>query len=171
MPTAQTHSSTARSSSRRAKADAVKLLKSDHAEVKKLFAHYEKLATAGAPSAERSQCAGEICDKLTVHATLEEEIFYPAAREALGAGHDDLVDEADVEHASAKELIAQIRASNPGEEHYDAKVRVLGEYIAHHVKEEQNEMFPKLSKKLDMASLGEQLQARKAELMEGLASH
>ena len=170
MPTAQTHSSTARSSSRRTKADAIKLLKADHAEVKKLFAQYDKLAKTGAPSAERSHCAGEICDKLTVHATIEEEIFYPAAREALGAGHD-LVDEADVEHASAKELIAQIQASDPGDDRYDAKVKVLGEYIAHHVKEEQNQMFPKLSKKLDMASLGEQLQARKAELMESLAMH
>jgi iron-sulfur cluster repair protein YtfE (RIC family) len=171
MPIAHTRTSTARSaSSRRTKVDAVKLLKADHAEVKKLFAQYEKLANAGAPSAERSQCASEICDKLTVHTTIEEEIFYPAARGALGTDDDSLIDQADVEHASAKELIAQIQASDPGDEHYDAKVKVLGEYIDHHVKEEQSQMFPKLSKKLDMAGLGEQLQARKAELMESLAA-
>ena len=171
MPISQTRSSSTASSSRRTKVDAVKLLKADHAEVKKLFAQYEKLAKAGAPSAERSRCAGEICDKLTVHATIEEEIFYPAAREALGASHEDLVDEADVEHASAKQLIAEIQSSDPSDDHYDAKVTVLGEYINHHVKEEQNEMFPKLTKKLDMAALGEQLRARKAELMEGLPLH
>ncbi len=170
MPTTQTRSSST-ASSRRTKVDAVKLLKADHAEVKKLFAQYERLAKAGAPSAERSRCAEEICDKLTVHATIEEEIFYPAAREALGASHEDLVDEADVEHASAKQLIAEIQSSDPGDDHYDAKVIVLGEYINHHVKEEQNEMFPKLTKKLDMAALGELLRARKAELMESLPLH
>lgn len=170
MPTTQTRSSST-ASSRRTKVDAVKLLKADHAEVKKLFAQYERLAKAGAPSAERSRCAAEICDKLTVHATIEEEIFYPAAREALGASHEDLVDEADVEHASAKQLIAEIQSSDPGDDHYDAKVIVLGEYINHHVKEEQNEMFPKLTKKLDMAALGELLRARKAELMESLPLH
>jgi hemerythrin-like domain-containing protein len=169
MPNAQVRSSTSPASSRRGKVDAVKLLTADHAEVKKLFALYEKLAKAGAPTAERSQCAEEICDKLTVHATIEEEIFYPAARDALGADDDDLVDEADVEHASAKELIAQIRDSDPSGEHFDAQVKVLGEYINHHVKEEQNEMFPKLTNKLDMASLGELLRTRKAELMDGLA--
>jgi hypothetical protein len=122
-------------------------LRADHAEVKKLFAQYEKLAKTQAPSAERGQCAGEICDKLTVHATIEEEIFYPAAREALGAGHDEVVAETDVEHASAKEL------------------------IAHHVKAEQSQMYLKLSKKLDMVGLGEQLQARRSEWMANLAIH
>ena len=103
---------------------------------------------------------------LTVHATVEEEIFYPAAREALGE-EEDLIDEADVEHATAKDLIAQIEGSSPAEDAlFDAKVKVLGEYIAHHVKEEEGEMFPKAKKgKLDAAALGLEIAARKDELM------
>jgi hemerythrin superfamily protein len=102
---------------------------------------------------------------LVVHTTLEEEIFYPAAREALG-DEDDLIDEAAVEHASAKDLIAQIQSSDPNDDLYDAKVKVLGEYIDHHVKEEESEMFPKVRKtELDLKSLGESLMQRKEELM------
>jgi hemerythrin-like domain-containing protein len=99
-----------------------------------------------------------------VHATIEEEIFYPAARE--GIKDEDLVDEATVEHASAKDLIAQIQQSEPDEELYDAKVKVLGEYIDHHVKEEEGELFPQARRaKLDLDALGEQLLERKSELM------
>jgi hemerythrin-like domain-containing protein len=99
-----------------------------------------------------------------VHAQIEEEIFYPAAREALK--EQDLIDEATVEHASAKDLIAQIEQAQAGDELFDAKVIVLGEYIKHHVKEEHNEMFPKLKKtKLDLKALGEQLAERKEALM------
>ena len=86
----------------------------------------------------------EICVTLTVHATIEEELFYPAAREA--EVETDLLDEAEVEHASAKDLIAQIEGMGPDDELYDAKVTVLGEYIDHHVKEEEGEMFPKCRK-------------------------
>jgi len=154
---------------RAAKADAIKLLKADHAEVKKLFAQYAKMAKAEQDASERSALANDICDKLTVHTKIEEEIFYPAAREALG-GNSDLVDEADVEHASAKELIAQIREGNPEDDHYDAKVTVLGEYVDHHVKEEQDQMFPKIKSKLDLQALGEQLQARKEELLGELSA-
>ena len=89
--------------------------------------------------------AEQICQMLTVHATIEEELFYPAAREALGEDAD-LVDEADIEHASAKELIAQIEGSSPEDDHFDARVKVLGEYIDHHVKEEEGEMFPRQRK-------------------------
>ncbi len=106
-----------------------------------------------------------ICTELTAHATAEEEIFYPAARAAIDKV--ELVDEADIEHASAKDLIAQIEGSSPSDDHYDAKVKVLGEYIKHHVKEEHNEMFPKIRKtKLDLKLVGEQLNARKLELVE-----
>ena len=104
---------------------------------------------------------------MTVHATIEEEIFYPAVREAID--DEDLMDEADVEHASAKELIAQLEAANPGDDQYDAKVTVLGEMIDHHVKEEEGEMFSKARKAdIDSASLGEELAIRKAELKEEL---
>ena len=145
--------------------DAITLLKADHAEVKKCFVAYQKLVDADADSAERQEMAQQICMLLTVHATIEEEIFYPAAREVLGE-EADLVDEADVEHATAKDLIAQIEDSSPDDAHYDAKVKVLGEYIDHHVKEEQDELFPKAKKAgLDTAAVGEELAARKQELM------
>jgi hypothetical protein len=99
-----------------------------------------------------------------VHTTVEEEIFYPAAREALQ--EQDLLDEADVEHASAKDLIGQIQTMDPSEDLYDAKVTVLGEYVNHHVQEEEKEMFPQCKKaKMPLDELGEQMQARKQELM------
>jgi len=145
--------------------DAVALLKKDHAEVKALFKEYDKLAEADAEAGKREMLAMQICEMVTVHATIEEEIFYPAARDALAADKENLVDEADVEHASAKDLIAQIRGTDADDSLYNARVKVLGEYIDHHVKEEQNELFPKLKGKLDMKEIGARLQARKAELM------
>ncbi len=106
-----------------------------------------------------------ICAELTAHATAEEEIFYPAARKAMDRA--ELIDEADVEHASAKDLIAQIEGSSPSDDHYDAKVKVLGEYIDHHVQEEEGEMFPKVRRaKLDTVALGEQIAQRKAQIMQ-----
>jgi len=150
--------------------NAIALLKADHNEVKKCFKAYQKLVDAEADGSERFALADQICDMLTVHATIEEEIFYPAAREVLGEDVD-LVDEADVEHASAKALIAQIRAMQPDESHYDAKVKVLGEYIAHHVQEEQDELFPKARNAgIDAKALGLQLAERKAELTAELAN-
>ncbi len=146
--------------------DAIKLLTADHAEVKKLFKDYDKLAEDGAEAAERQPLAELICTLLTVHASIEEDIFYPAAREVLEAEELDLVDEADVEHASAKDLIAQIRAASPDDDHYDARVKVLGEYIDHHVKEEQSELFPAVKKAgLDVKAIGEALAERKETLM------
>jgi hemerythrin superfamily protein len=147
-----------------AKTDATALLARDHAEVKKLFKQYEKLADAEAEGEERQALAERICAMLTVHATIEEEIFYPAAREA--DVEDDLLDEAEVEHASAKELIAQIQGMEPDDDLYDAKVTVLGEYVEHHVQEEEGEMFPKCRRaKMDLAGLAASLAERKAELM------
>lgn len=140
-------------------ADAIALLKADHMKVQDLFSQFEKARNDD----RKRTLAEQICAELTVHTTIEEEIFYPAAREALD--DDDLLDEADVEHASAKELISQIQGGSPADDKWDAKVTVLGEYIKHHVKEEQNEMFPKVRKtKLDLRTLGEQLRARKQEL-------
>ena len=144
--------------------DATELLTKDHKEVKSLFRQYEGLAEAEAPAGERETLARLICQLLTVHATIEEEIFYPAVRKAIDDG--DLLDEAEVEHASAKELIAQIESMKASEPLYDAKVKVLGEYIDHHVKEEQDELFPKARKaKLDMEKLGAELKARKDALL------
>lgn len=139
--------------------DAIALLKADHKEAKAMFEQYEK--TEG--DDEKQALAMQICKALTVHAQIEEEIFYPAAYEALD--DDDLLDEAEVEHASAKDLIAQIEASSPAEPLFDAKVKVLGEYINHHVEEEEGEMFPECrSSDMDLKALGEQIRARKAEL-------
>lgn len=173
MTTAKTTKTAAKSGARDASVDAIKLLTEDHKEVKALFKQYEKLVKDEADDEDKQQIALEICLKLTVHATVEEEIFYPAARDALGE-EADLVDEADIEHASARELIAQIEASSPEEDdHYDARVKVLGEYIDHHVKEEEGEMFTKLKKsELDLDALGDDMAARKEELMTelGMAS-
>jgi hemerythrin superfamily protein len=146
--------------------DAIKLLTADHKEVKAMFKAYQQLVDAEADSDEKQALALQICQALTAHATAEEEIFYPAARSALG-DDQDLVDEADVEHASAKDLIAQIEGASPDDDHYDAKVKVLGEYIDHHVKEEEGEMFPKIAKsKLDLKALGAEISARKSELID-----
>jgi hemerythrin superfamily protein len=162
---AKTVASKTPATARAAMSDATLLLTRDHAEVKKLFKQYEKLADAEADGEERQALAEQICAMLTVHATVEEEIFYPAAREA--EVDSDLLDEAEVEHASAKDLIAQIQGMGADDELYDAKVTVLGEYIDHHVQEEEGEMFPKCRKAgMDLAALAEQLAERKAELME-----
>jgi hemerythrin superfamily protein len=166
MP-ASSQTSSARSTQRSAAAkaaDATKLLAADHKEVKALFKEYDKLAKKDGSDDEKQAIAEQICTMLTVHATIEEEIFYPAAREAMD--EQDLLDEAEVEHASAKDLIAQIRGMSPSDELYDAKVKVLGEYIEHHVQEEEKELFPKVRKAdLDLKELGASLEARKHELM------
>lgn len=142
--------------------DAIALLTSDHAEVKKMFKAFEKLKQNGSDE-DKQALVREICAALSVHAQVEEEIFYPAVRDAID--DSDLMDEAEVEHAGAKDLIAQLEASSPGDDLYDAKVTVLGEQVDHHVKEEEGEMFPKVRKaKLDLAELGNQMLARKGEL-------
>jgi hemerythrin superfamily protein len=170
MPAAKSPArrSAAKSAPKGAPDDAIRMLSADHKEVKALFKQYDKLAEAGGDADEKQAVAERICRMLTVHATVEEEIFYPAARQALGED-EDLIDEADVEHSTAKELIAQIEGSSPDEDLYDAKVKVLGEYIDHHVKEEEGEIFPKARKaKLDTAALGAEMAARKEALMSEL---
>ena len=143
--------------------DAIALLKQDHRTVSALFDEFEK-----ADEDEQSAIAQRVCQLLTVHATIEEELLYPAAKEALAEDEDDdLVNEAEVEHGSAKELIAKIEAMSSGDEHFEATVKVLGEYIKHHVKEEEGELFPKLKKtELDLKEMGSQLSERKFALME-----
>lgn len=151
----------------RSEKDACDLLDADHKAVKKLFKAYEELMKSrGRTVAQKKMdLAHQICNELTVHAQIEEEIFYPALRAALK--DTDMLAEAEVEHASAKDLIAQIEGAGTVDEMFDAKVTVLGEYIDHHVKEERNEMFPKArsARKLDLIALRDQLQARKEELM------
>jgi len=154
---------TSSTASKTSKNEAIAQLTADHARVKKMFKQYERLAKADAPDKQKQELATMICTELSAHATAEEEIFYPAARAAIDKV--ELVDEADIEHASAKDLIAQIEGSSPSDDHYDAKVKVLGEYIDHHVQEEEEEMFPKVRRaKVDTVSLGEQIAARKEEI-------
>jgi hemerythrin-like domain-containing protein len=155
----------AKASSKSDGGDAVKLLTADHKEVHTLFQKYKKLAQAQAPADERQPLAECICALLTVHATIEEEIFYPAAREA--GVESALLDEAEVEHATGKDLIAQLQSMDADDELYDAKVTVLGEYVDHHVKEEQDEMFPACRKaKMDLDAVGTELEVRKLALMQ-----
>jgi len=139
--------------------NAIALLKADHKAVKALFQQFDDARTA----TQKQKLAETICRELTVHTQIEEEIFYPAAREAIE--DSDLLDEAAVEHQSAKELISQIEDGSPDDELWDAKVKVLGEYINHHVKEEETELFPEVRQaELDLKALGAQLLERKQEL-------
>jgi hemerythrin superfamily protein len=140
--------------------DATALLRADHKQVSSLFAAYEKAQS----NAKKMHLVSQICTELSVHAQVEEEIFYPAVKLALK--DTELVPEATVEHATLKALIAQVEGVKPDGEMFDAKIKVLSEYVKHHVKEEQNELFPKASaSKLDMMTLGEKLSVRKAELI------
>ncbi len=140
--------------------EATALLRADHKKVSQLFEQFENSRS----SARKKSLVSEICTELTVHAQIEEEIFYPAVKRALK--DKELVPEATVEHATMKDLIAQIEGVEPDGEMYDAKVKVLSEYVKHHVKEEQNEMFKKArSTSLDMKALGAELAARKADLL------
>jgi len=162
MPTAQT--STGKTATRRTKNDAIKLLTADHAKVKKMFKEFEKLSKKDDEEGKQ-ELATQICQELTVHAQLEEEIFYPAAREAIE--DEELMNEAVVEHNSAKELIAQIQSMGASDPMFDATVKVLGEYVNHHIEEEQNEIFPKVEKaKVDLEEIGAEIAQRKEELME-----
>jgi len=139
------------------------LLTADHKAVKALFKQFEQLAEQDEDDEGKATLVEQICNALTIHAEVEEEIFYPAVREAIE--DDALMDEADVEHASAKDLIGQLEKMAPGDDHYDAKVTVLGEYINHHVEEEEGEMFAKARRAdVDTAALGEEMAKRKAEL-------
>lgn len=149
--------------------DVIELLEADHKKVKKMFKDFEKCAKAG-DEAGKVEIAMQICNELTVHTRIEEEIFYPALYAALD--EPDLIDEAIVEHATAKDLIDQIESMVGSDDLYDAKVKVLGEYINHHVEEEEKEIFPKARKAgMDLEGLGESVQFRKEELLAPMATH
>ena len=143
--------------------DAIALLRADHKSVSDQFEEFDRRKDR-LSAGRKLEMVQIICRELKVHTQIEEEIFYPAARSIPKM--DDLLDEANVEHASAKELIRQLEGSRPDEDLYDAKVKVLGEYVKHHVKEEQNELFPIVKKsRLDTRALGEEMKRRKDELM------
>ena len=140
---------------------AIDLLKQDHREVEEWFDEYDELKEDDDRKAELAQ---KICFALKVHAQIEEEIFYPQAREATK--DNDLIDEAVVEHATVKNLIAEIESMEVGEDLYDAKIRVLGEMVKQHIKEEEEELFPELRPaKIDLEAFGKELAERKEELM------
>jgi hemerythrin superfamily protein len=144
--------------------DAIALLTADHEEVRQLFEDYDELVADGAADTLRGDLAQEICDALTAHATIEEELFYPAVREALG--DDDLIDTALADHAGAKELIARIEAMEPADDLFDATVRMLEEAVEHHVEEEEADLFPQVEdSEIDLLALGEQLLTRKEEVL------
>jgi hypothetical protein len=145
--------------------DILSLLAADHAEVGAALDEYEAMGEDEDQSPDRQALAQRICRMLTVHSTIEEEFFYPAARQA---GVDpDLLDEANVEHASVKTLIAQIESASPDDRLYDAKVKVLGEYVRHHVQEEESELFQECRrKKMDLYGIVMPMATRRAELMQ-----
>ena len=140
--------------------DAISLLKADHRQVEEWFSEFEKSKS----TSKKERLASDICEALTIHTTIEEEIFYPAFLQATQ--DKDIHHEALVEHDGAKNLIAQIQAISPEDDYFDAKVTVLSEMIKHHVKEEESEYFPKLQKTdMDMKAVGAMLKARKGELV------
>ena len=149
-------------SSKRPTLDAVGLLKADHRQVEQWFEAFEKTKS----DTKKKDLAARICKALTVHTTIEEEIFYPAFLQATE--DKDMHHEAEIEHAGAKNLIAQIEQSGPEDDYYDSKVKVLSEMIKHHVKEEEQRggMFAEAKQsEMDLVALGAQMAVRKKELM------
>ena len=147
---------------------AITLLTQDHKTVDALFRSFDKLVKQDGDDEEKGGVVQEICAALSVHAQIEEEIFYPEVRSAFEDDEDvaSMLDEADVEHASIKSLVEQLEDAEPGDDLFDAKVTVLKEYVKHHVQEEEEEIFPKVkkAKELDLEELGQRLEARKEEL-------
>lgn len=142
--------------------DAISLLKDDHQNVKSKFKEFHELGAQAYKT--KKSLADDICKELVVHTKIEEEIFYPEFQKAVNASKG-LVNEAKVEHDTAKDLIAQIRKMDAQDELFDAKVKVLSEYVNHHIKEEEDEMFPQLKKTgVDLVDLGKRMEERKKEL-------
>lgn len=143
--------------------DAIKLLVADHKKVKQLFKEFKSLVKAKGNDEDKEEIVTRLCHELTIHMQVEEELFYPAVQRALD--EDAILDEAYVEHDSARQLIEQLQTMQPNDPLYDARVAVLDEQIEHHVKEEETEMFPKAKKtKVDMVDLGAQMADRKSAL-------
>jgi hemerythrin-like domain-containing protein len=143
---------------------AIELLTADHRKVEQLFEQFESEKD---DTEAKTGIAERVCGELKVHAQVEEELFYPWLKENLDDDDQEMVAEATIEHQSAKDLIAKIEECDPDDEQYDALVKVLSEYIKHHVKEEEQEIFPKVASMADeLNELGQEIAARKAELME-----
>ena len=141
--------------------DAIDMLKQDHDKVERAFKDFEKMDRHDTEACRR--LVETVCDDLKMHTTLEEEVFYPAVREAID--DEDLMNEAAVEHETARMLVDQLENMGADDPNYYATFTVLGEYVRHHIKEEQGEMFPAAKKaKLDLAALGERMRARREEL-------
>ncbi len=138
------------------KTDVIKLLKEDHKKVKELFENFKELVDKKSTNVKKEKIVQKICSELTLHTLAEESLVYPTVREVIR--NEDLMDEADVEHAGAKILIKELQTMSPQESHYDAKVTVLKQYIEHHVKEEEKKMFPKLKDSdVDRYQLGQEV--------------
>ncbi|HEX5278792.1 MAG TPA: hemerythrin domain-containing protein [Micropepsaceae bacterium] len=167
MQTSTSHGGTARRTKTRASArgktkqqNAIQLLSSDHDEVEKLFKQFKK------SNGRKAEIVRRICMALTVHAEIEEEIFYPAMRDAMAAKDESMMDEATVEHETIRNLVEEIEGSGTDDEMLSARMKVLCEYVTHHVKEEEEKIFPKAKKaRLDLDELGVELLERKMELM------
>lgn len=145
--------------------DALEMLEEDHRKVEELFEKYDGLEN---DDKGKGELAKQICRELTIHAQIEEEIFYPRAREATK--DDDLIDESIVEHGSVKHLIQEIEDMGPGDDLFDAKIRVLEEMVKHHIREEEEELFPELtSAGMDTAAVGQELARRKQALIAEMA--
>ena len=143
-------------------AGALEMLKEDHAKVQKAFKEFEKMDREDTETMK--QLVQTVCEDLKVHTTLEEEIFYPAVREAIE--DEDIMNEAAVEHETAKMLIDQLENMGPDDPNFHATFTVLGEYVKHHIKEEESEMFPQAKKAdLDFEDLAQRMTERKRELM------
>jgi len=154
-----------KSGAARAQPLALELLMSDHRKVEDLFEQFEQEKESD--EGTRREIAQQICAELTIHAQVEEELFYPWLREQLEDDDMEMVEEAQVEHNTAKDLIAQIEGATDIDEVYNAKVKVLSEYIKHHVQEEENEIFPEVrDQQEELDELGQEMSARKGELME-----
>lgn len=173
MPRSSSSKSSAKTASYRGHAkteqqDALDILADDHKIVRRMFDDFEQMKEDNDPDDEAKQLLVETtCAELTVHAQVEEELFYPALREAID--DLDLLDEAEVEHASAKQLITELAAMQPEDDLYDAKFTVLGEYVKHHIQEEEKEIFPKAKKAgIDLAAIGDEIRQRKLELRDEL---
>jgi hypothetical protein len=143
--------------------DAIDMLDADHLSVHAMFQSYRELVRTRATPLQRRALAEEICMELTIHAKLEEELFYPAVRDALN--DDELVDEAEDQHGSQREFVAQILATQPEDELYDARVAVLSEYVERHVHKEREQVFNRvLASRIDLQSLGRSIAVRREEL-------
>jgi hemerythrin-like domain-containing protein len=162
--TAAKKSPAKKTTGRSQRADALSKLRTDHEAVKKMFNTYERKKD-NMSNDEKAQLVQMICGELTVHAQIEEEMFYPALRQVSDDDLEEMLDEAQVEHQGAKDLIAQLQGGQPTDPLYDAKVTVLGEQVKHHADEEENNMFRKAKRSgVDLVVLGEQLEARSQEL-------